>query len=214
MKQDSEEFREHLRNIGFKKGNKPLGGRKFWKGHKINLGRKRPPMTKQQKLKLSEAHKGKIPYNKGWKTKQREFICVNCQEVFWVHLSKIKQQPKILSCSPQCKGVGMRQEKNPFWKGGITPLRVRISQLPQYIIWRKQIFERDNFTCQHCNQFGGELQVHHVKPLSKIIHEHHIKTVIDALNCSELWDLNNGLTLCLDCHKQTDTYLNRGIING
>ena len=23
----------------------------------------------------------------------------------------------------------------------------------------------------------------------------------------ELWNINNGITLCLDCHKETDSYL-------
>lgn len=26
------------------------------------------------------------------------------------------------------------------------------------------------------------------------------------LFCEELWDLNNGRTLCIDCHKKTETW--------
>lgn len=29
----------------------------------------------------------------------------------------------------------------------------------------------------------------------------------DAINCEELWSINNGRTLCIDCHKKTNTYL-------
>ena len=28
----------------------------------------------------------------------------------------------------------------------------------------------------------------------------------EALECTELWDLENGRTLCVPCHKLTDTY--------
>ena len=40
-----------------------------------------------------------------------------------------------------------------------------------------------------------------------IIRENNINTAEGALACKELWDINNGITLCLECHKQTDTYL-------
>ena len=33
-----------------------------------------------------------------------------------------------------------------------------------------------------------------------------LKTLSDALNCAELWDRKNGRTLCLPCHKETDTF--------
>lgn len=29
----------------------------------------------------------------------------------------------------------------------------------------------------------------------------------DALMCEEFWNLNNGRTLCKNCHKLTDNYL-------
>jgi len=28
----------------------------------------------------------------------------------------------------------------------------------------------------------------------------------EALSCDELWNINNGRTLCIGCHKKTDTY--------
>lgn len=36
--------------------------------------------------------------------------------------------------------------------------------------------------------------------------EYQIKTFKKAFTCDELWDVNNGITLCRDCHKTTDNY--------
>jgi len=47
--------------------------------------------------------------------------------------------------------------------------------------------------------------------LSIILEDNEIKNIDDALGCEELWNINNGRTLCHPCHKMTDTYgLNLG----
>lgn len=30
---------------------------------------------------------------------------------------------------------------------------------------------------------------------------YNLKTIYDAFKCKELWDTNNGITLCETCHK-------------
>ena len=47
---------------------------------------------------------------------------------------------------------------------------------------------------------------HHIKEFSKIIEEYQIKTLEQALNCDEMWNINNGQTLCWECHKLTNNY--------
>jgi 5-methylcytosine-specific restriction endonuclease McrA len=69
-------------------------------------------------------------------------------------------------------------------------------------MWVDSIFERDNFTCKNCNIRGGDMNAHHIKEFSKIIKDNNIKTIGEAENCEELWDLDNGVTLCLKCHRQ------------
>jgi len=44
------------------------------------------------------------------------------------------------------------------------------------------------------------------KKFSDIINNNNITTMEAALECSELWNLNNGITLCEDCHNKTKGY--------
>ena len=53
--------------------------------------------------------------------------------------------------------------KNPNWKGGVSPINKRIRRSSKFFQWRKQVFERDNYTCQKCGKRGGELHPDHIK---------------------------------------------------
>lgn len=104
------------------------------------------------------------------------------------------------------KAKVLRGEKSPFWRGGTTPLSYLIKANELYRNWRKAIFERDNYTCLECGERGGELHVDHIKPFSLIIFENKINSLERALNCFELWEQENGRTLCAACHRKTETY--------
>lgn len=93
-------------------------------------------------------------------------------------------------------------ENNNNWKGGITPLSNVIRHCSKYLNWRTSVFQRDDFTCQHCNQVGRKLRAHHIKRFSVILEEFNITTLEEAQTCVELWDTNNGITLCKKCHKK------------
>lgn len=86
--------------------------------------------------------------------------------------------------------------------GGTYSLRHTIDCNFKYRQWRSDIFTRDDFTCQECGQRGGMLHAHHIKSFSKIIQFYEITTLEEALECEELWNLNNGITLCRNCHKK------------
>lgn len=97
-------------------------------------------------------------------------------------------------------------DKSPFWKGGITPLRIKIRNSFEYRQWRSDVFTRDNFTCQMCGVYGVELNADHIKSFSLIIFDNKVTSIDGARKCSEFWNINNGRTLCVPCHKLTPNY--------
>ena len=103
-------------------------------------------------------------------------------------------------------------EKNPNWKGGITKIDRLCRRMKEYIQWRSDVFTRDSWTCKTCSKNGCYVTAHHIKGVNKIIRENNIKNIIEARNCKEMWNLNNGITLCEDCHKLTDNYRGKAII--
>lgn len=142
------------------------------------------PMEIREKIRQTCLRKGIMsPNTKGKKLKPRSIE----------HRRKIGERSKGENCS--------------FWKGGRTTLVKAIKNTFYYKEWRRQIFERDNYTCQFCSIRGGvELAPDHIKAFSVILKNNQITTVLEAEQCAELWDINNGRTLCHPCHKTTDTY--------
>jgi len=169
----------------------------FQKGHKIWKGKKRPEV----KQWLTSFKKGHKPWNKNKKgihlSPETEF---KKRELMGNTRGFKKGQ---IPWNKGLKGF-MAGEKNPSWKGGITPLVNQIRNHFKSRQWRCDVFERDNYTCQLCNQKGKYLEAdHYPKRFSKILEEYNIRTLKEALNCEELWNINNGRTLCLKCHNST-----------
>ena len=88
----------------------------------------------------------------------------------------------------------------------ITPLNKQLRECFQYRQWRSDVFTKNDFTCQICGIRGGKIVADHIKPFSLILAENNIKTFEEGLECEELWNINNGRTLCEKCHWDTDTF--------
>ncbi len=91
------------------------------------------------------------------------------------------------------------------WKGGVTEFHNLIRQKPKYNQWRFDCLKRDKFLCVACKSHK-DLQVDHIKQFALIISENKISNVQQADDCDELWNIDNGRTLCKICHLKTPTH--------
>lgn len=87
----------------------------------------------------------------------------------------------------------VKKFKRTFDKKGRTTEPNRLARTQNdYKEWRTSVFERDNYTCVLCGDRGVILNADHIKPF--------------AYYPESRLDIDNGRTLCVPCHKTTDTY--------
>lgn len=90
-------------------------------------------------------------------------------------------------------------EKSPNWNGGTTALLSKLRNSSRGRGWRKSVFVRDNYTCQKCGAVDN-LHAHHIKEFDQMVKENNITSVEQSKLYPELWDINNGQTICKTCH--------------
>ena len=95
------------------------------------------------------------------------------------------------------KNPNLSGENHWAWKGGVTPINHKIRMSLEYKLWRRSVFDRDGYTCVWCGDKSAEgkkvvLQADHIKPFAYFPE---LRFAID-----------NGRTLCILCHKKTNTY--------
>jgi hypothetical protein len=88
-------------------------------------------------------------------------------------------------------------------------LKLRIRNTTGYLNWRIAILKRDNFKCRMCSASIKDnktlrLEVHHAKSFNDICKENNVTTIKQALECKEIWTLDNGISLCYSCHKNLE----------
>lgn len=145
--------------------------------------------------------------------------CSNCHKEFTKNKRYSSVQwERAKFCSQICQWRGSDRtkqggsNKGKKWpmeklkKNPVTPLQARIRDCFEYRQWRSDIFTRDRFTCTLCDQWGGKLVADHIESFRKIFYSENIQTLEQALACSRLWDINNGRTLCKNCHLKTENY--------
>lgn len=157
---------------------------------KIGLGNKGKTRSEETKQKISKIVTANP--NMYWKDKKRPEVSQ------WLHT---KEVAKKISDTLRAKitlgerfGGNQIGEKNPSWKGGVSRAYKSGYYSIEYKEWRKAVFERDGYACRICGH-NGFITAHHIKSFA---HYPELR-----------FELNNGMTLCEECHKSTDNYKGR-----
>lgn len=132
------------------------------------------------------------------KYNRHEVSCDYCNKPFIKKDCQIKRSDHHY-CSSECRYKGHSEiykgENHPNWNFNLTKKeRILERSYPEYTKWRNDVFERDEYITQCCNDStGGNLVAHHILNYS----EHkELRT-----------EISNGITLCKTHHKLFhDTY--------
>ena len=155
-----------------------------------------------------------LPKTRKSPKKGRQLVCLSCSQVFfWPNRRALcpscstygKKSIRFCdvcgknfysvqnkkTCSVKClskqRSLAQQGEQSHRWQGGKTDAVRIIRNSQNYSTWRTIVFERDNYTCQLCNERGGNLTAHHIKMVSE--------------RPDLILDTSNGITLCWGCHS-------------
>ena len=167
----------------------PIGIYKRTQKHKeqaiknLSKVKKRDSLGKKWKENIGKSIK------KHWKTKRKN----------WKHSISTREKIRKSHLGKK-QSEETKQKKRNYWIN-YWDERGRKEKRPQhdrweYLFWKKKVFERDSWACQFCGKRGHlglgervELNAHHIKGW--------------AGYPKLRFDVNNGITLCKDCHKLT-----------
>ncbi len=134
-----------------------------------------------------------------------ELRCQCCGESYTQYVSYLKIR-KSKYCSKNCMDEAAKQKTGVLssnWEGGKTDEKRRIRSSAAWGEWRDAVFERDGYTCQICGSKNDKDNERIIK-----LHPHHIKTFAEYPELR--FDVDNGQTLCSDCHYKLHGQANRG----
>lgn len=157
-----------------------------------------------ERSKGNQRRKGLVPWNKGVphteETKKK--LSKSVKSYFQLHPEVVMVLSEKRSKTALEYGIGKwmkgkRLSEETKEKMSITHKRInpprkfdkhRVRGQREWAKWRKDVYERDGYTCQECGTKGGYLEPHHIIPR--------------RLN-GELFNIKNGITLCRPCHLKT-----------
>lgn len=150
-------------------------------------------MTWKEESKLKQSVRMKLKWkNADWRKKISDFT--KSQWSNPEHRKTVIEKNKIakkLNPTKYWKGKerpNMKGVNNWNWKGGISEKNKILRQSVQGRNWIREVFKRDNYTCQSCgDNSGGNLEAHHIKTWAQYP--------------LERFNVSNGITLCETCHK-------------
>ena len=157
-------------------------------GNQKSLGKKMP---KSAKIAISNANKGRYRNEEVKKKMSLAQIGKKLSPATKLKMSLSRKGKKFSIEHRNKLSQSKLKEKSHFWKGGVTEINKKIRSSIEYRLWREAVFKRDNWNCVWCGK-KGRIEADHIKPF--------------AYFPEFRFAIDNGRTLCRECHKTTDTY--------
>ena len=127
--------------------------------------------------------------------------CDNCNKEFEKNKYAYNRAKKHF-CSKECYDE-YRANKKETYKEISHYLRTH----EKYDEWRAKVFKRDKYECSKCGT-KKNLHAHHINQLYDICDKYDMN-IDKILNSKEFNDINNGITLCQDCHALEHPFISR-----
>ena len=151
----------------------PKGVKGFQKGHKT---------SEETRKKIGDAHRGKKKDYPIWnKGKPNPELSKRQKE------NNVSKRPKVKKKMSEAK-IKYYAAGNKPWNYKDGSSRNRKYTKAKWVKLAKEIYKRDNWTCQKCGKKGGLLNAHHIIPW--------------AGNEELRFNEDNLITLCVPCHAK------------
>lgn len=102
--------------------------------------------------------------------------------------NNVSKRPKVREKMSKAKLKYYREDGNHPWNYIDGTSRNRKYRKAEWLVKIKEIYERDNWTCQDCGKHGDLLNAHHILPWTG--------------NPEKAFDDDNIITLCVPCHSR------------
>ena len=160
---------------------------------KLSLSHKGKSMLPQTRLAILKANTGRKCTDK---TKRKIGLANSVALKGYKHSENARQNMSLAKKGKIPKNI----DSIKGWNKGLGSKTSKVLILRNsldYRKWRKAVFIRDNFTCVLCNYKSKG-----TRPSD--IHADHIRQF--SVYPELMFDVSNGRTLCIPCHRNTDTW--------
>lgn len=176
--------KDEWQKVGLKGGNNPF----FRKRHSVDAKKKISITKRAMGLRGEKAHN----YN------THPVKCSECGSATYkiqYLIDRSKYHFCSISCHGKWKSKNLVGENSPSWNPFLTDEdRQKRRNIPGYFDFIDGVMKRDNYTCNICEKYskwGAGLNAHHLNSYDW-----------DKKNRT---NIDNGITLCKDCHKDFHT---------
>ncbi|MCX0396945.1 hypothetical protein LI014_06110 [Clostridium perfringens] len=137
----------------------------------------------------NKGHSNEVSNMNNGRYNSKTIKCDYCGEEIIRKVSKIKDRNFCNNkCYSEYRKIHYSKENHSCWNPSITDEeRLNKRKCEEYYNWRDSVFTRDNYTCVCCGKDTHHNNAHHLNGYDW-----------DKQNRT---NVDNGVTLCVDCHK-------------